>query len=113
MPKRERKFEKKEVTKEPVTEELKTEDKVEEKPKKKETKKEPKNGKVIIRALNVRTTPEIPEKGNNIIGVATNGMDVVINEDIPAPEGWCNITVELVKGVKATGYVMSKYIGVK
>ena len=109
MPKRERKFEKKEVAQEPVTEELKTE----EKPKKKETKKEPKNGKVIIRALNVRTTPEIPEKGNNIIGVATNGMDVVINEDIPAPEGWCNITVELVKGVKATGYVMSKYIGVK
>ena len=109
MPKRERKFEKKAVAQAPVTEELKTE----EKPKKKETKKEPKNGKVIIRALNVRTAPEIPDKGDNIIGVATNGMDVVINEDIPAPEGWCNITVELVKGVKATGYVMSKYIGVK
>lgn len=103
--KRERKFEKKEVTNDVVTEELKTD----EKPK----KKEPKNGVVKIRALNVRTAPEIPEKGNNIIGVATNGMNVVINEDIPAPEEWCNITVELAKGVKATGYVMSKYIGVK
>lgn len=105
MQKRERKFEKKEVAQDPVTEELKTD----EKPKKKESK----IGVVKIRALNVRTEPEIPVSGNNIIGIATNGTKVIINEDNPAPEGWINITVELIPGVKATGYVMSKYIGVK
>lgn len=106
MPKRERKFEKKEVTQDPVTEELKTE----EKPKKKPVKKGPKFGVVRIGALNIRTSPE---EGNNILGVITNGTEVTINEDILTPEGWFNITTEMVPGVKATGYVMSKYIGVK
>lgn len=106
MPKRERKFEKKEVAQEPVTEELKTE----EKPKKKPVKKDPKTGIVKIGALNVRTAPE---EGNNILGVILKDAEVTINTDIPAPDGWYNITVELIPGVKATGYVMSKYIGVK
>lgn len=106
MPKRERKFEKKEVAQEPVTEELKTE----EKPKKKPVKKDPKTGIVRIGALNVRTAPE---EGNNILGVILKDSEVVINSENPVPEGWYNITVELIPGVKATGYVMSKYIGVK
>ena len=106
MPKRERKFEKKEVTQDSVTEELKTE----EKPKKKPVKKDPKFGVVRIGALNVRTSPE---EGNNILGVITNGTEVTINEDNLTPEGWYNITVEIVPGVKTTGYIMAKYVGVK
>ena len=86
-----------------VTEELKKEEPVEEKPKKKAKRK----GIVNTNALNVRTEAKV---GDNIICVIRSGATVFINDLVGVPEGWLNITTEPTKGIKVTGFVMSKYI---
>mgnify|MGYP002523055752 CR=1 FL=1 len=88
-----------------VNEELKKEEPVEEKPKKKAKRK----GIVNTNALNVRS--EASDKvRDNIICVIRSGATVIINDLVGVPEGWLNITTEPTKGIKVTGFVMSKYI---
>ena len=92
-------------TSDAVTEELKKE---EVKEVKKRTPKKPvKKGVVDTNALNIRTTPDA--NANNVMGVLRKGAEVVINE-ADNIEGWFNVTCEVVRGVKVTGYVMSTYI---
>jgi uncharacterized protein YgiM (DUF1202 family) len=71
----------------------------------------PKKGIVIPELLNVRSAPIKTGKNEptNVIAKVPGGSRVTINK-IAAPIGWYNVTVEVVKGVKVTGYVMSEFI---
>jgi uncharacterized protein YgiM (DUF1202 family) len=71
----------------------------------------PRKGVVIPELLNVRSAPVKTGKNEptNVLAKVPGGSRVTINK-IAAPNGWYNVTVEVFKGVKVTGYVMSEFI---
>ena len=68
-------------------------------------------GVVIPELLNVRSAPVKTNKNEptNVIAKVPGGSRVTINK-IAAPNGWYNVTIEVIKGVKVTGYIMSEFI---
>ena len=71
----------------------------------------PRKGVVIPELLNVRSAPVKTNKNEptNVIAKVPGGSRVTINK-IAAPNGWYNVTIEVIKGVKVTGYIMSEFI---
>lgn len=68
---------------------------------------EVKKGKVNCELLNIRSDARF---GDNIIGKARKDTEVTIFTVGGLDSEWLNVECELVPGVTARGYVMSKYI---
>lgn len=68
---------------------------------------EVRKGKVNCELLNIRTQPKF---GDNIIGRAKKDTDVIIYTIGGIDSEWLNVECEIVPGVTARGFAMSKYI---
>lgn len=67
-------------------------------------------GVVTTDLLNVRTEPKV---GDNILGRIVKGIKVKIYTIGGLDSEWLNIKCDLGTGIKARGYVMSKYIKIE